>query len=106
MASQIAGSVRSGALNVTWVDATSFVYTTEGKRFRFNVNVGKATEIPPPPADSLRGGRGFGGGPERGRQFESAYSPDSTQRAFYKDRNLWLGDATAATRSRITTRRQ
>src|SRR5688572_6992546 len=102
MASQIAGSVRSGALNVTWVDATSFVYTTEDKRFRSDVNVGKATELPPPPADSLRGGRG-GGGPERGRQFEAAYSPDSTQRAFYKDRNLWLSRRDGSNAVALTT---
>ena len=102
MAGQIAGSVRSGALNVTWVDATSFVYTTEGKRFRFDVNVGKATEIPPPPADSMRGGRGFGG-PERGRQYEEAFSPDSTQRAFYKDRNLWLSRRDGSNAVALTT---
>ena len=103
MAGQIAGSVRSGALNVTWVDATSFVYMTDGKRFRFDVNVGKATEIPPPPADSMRGGRGFGGGPERGRQYEEAFSPDSTQRAFYKDRNLWLSRRDGSNAVALTT---
>jgi dipeptidyl-peptidase-4 len=102
MAMQIPTAIRSGALQVNWTDATSFVYSTEGKRFRFDVNVGKAVEIPPPPADSARG-RGFGGGPERGRQFDSSLSPDGKLKAFYKDRNLWLSNADGSNASALTT---
>jgi dipeptidyl-peptidase 4 len=104
MAAQISGSVRSGqADRVTWVDPTSVVYMHGGKRFRYDVNAGKAAEIAPPPADSLRGGRGFGGGPERGRQYEEAFSPDSSLRAYYKDRNLWLSARNGSNAIAVTT---
>ncbi|MGH7462305.1 MAG: DPP IV N-terminal domain-containing protein, partial [Longimicrobiales bacterium] len=68
------------------------------------MNVGKATEIAPPPADSLGGGRGRGGGaPARGRQYDSARSPDGKLLAFYKDNNLWLGNADRSDATAITT---
>ena len=50
------------------------------------------------PPRSRRRGRGFigsrrsGGGPARGRQFDSSVSPDGKLKAFYRDRNLWLSD--------------
>src|SRR5262245_55882739 len=78
--------LKSGAVTqVNWADATSVTYMTDGKRFRFDINTGQSTEVPPPPQDSTRGGRGVGGGPERGRQFDSATSPDGKLKAFYKD---------------------
>ena len=40
-----------------------------------------------------RGRFGGRGGPERGRQFASADSPDGKRKAFYKDRNLWVSNA-------------
>ncbi len=107
VAPQITSSVKLGALQVNWVDATSFVYTTDGKRYRYDVNAGQATEIAPLPADSVGGrGRGRGGGgaiPERGRQFDSALSPDGRQRAFYRDNNLWLGNDDRSNAIALTT---
>ena len=99
---QIASSVKLGALQVNWVDAGSFVYTTDGKRYRYDVNAGKATEIAPPPADSTRP-RSFAGGPERGRQFDFANSPDGKLKAFYKERNLWLSNIDGSNAIAITT---
>ena len=96
--------LKSGSVTqVNWADATSFTYMTDGKRYRFDVNVGKATEVPPPPADSARGGRVGGAGPERGRQFDSAVSPDGKLKAFYKDRNLWLSNADGSNAIALTT---
>jgi len=101
MMPQMQGAVRSGALNVTWVDeGRAFEYTLEGKRWRYDVAAKRATEVamPAPPARPQ-----FGGGPERGRQYEYAISPDSTKRAFYRDRNLWLGDREGNNAVAITT---
>jgi dipeptidyl-peptidase-4 len=101
---EFATLLKSGAvMQVNWVDATSFTYMTDGKRYRFDVNVGKATEVPPPPADSARGGRIGGGGPERGRQYDSAVSPDGKLKAFYKDRNFWLSNADGSNAVAVTT---
>ena len=101
MAPQIANAVRRGELQVNWVDATSFTYLTEGKRYRFDVNVGKPEEIAPPPADSLRNQRG--NAPERGRQYDQAVSGDGKWKAFHKDRNLWLSAADGSNAVAITT---
>ena len=83
-------AVKLGALNVTWApDGRSFEYLQDGKRLRYDVAARKATETTAPPAAGNR----FGGrGPERGRQVSSTLSPDSTRKAFYRDRNLYVSD--------------
>src|SRR5687767_11675398 len=88
-------AVRSGALTVTWKDPKTFEYTRDGKRYSYDVGAKAATEIgaAPEAEGGGRGGRGGrgGGGPVRGRQFDTADSPDKKYRAVYrdKDRNLY-----------------
>jgi dipeptidyl-peptidase 4 len=103
MVREIPSSVRSGSLSVTWKDATTFEYTRDGKLYRYDVKTRKAIEAgtAPEPQGRGRGGRG-GGGPERGRQFDSAESPDKKLKAFYRDRNLWLSDASGGGEVQIT----
>jgi dipeptidyl-peptidase-4 len=97
---QIPGSVKLGSLNVTWKSASTFEYSIDGKQYRYDVNSLKASEIGPADARQ-RGPRGVG--PDRGRQFNSATSPDGTLTAFYRDRNLWLSDADGSNERAITT---
>ncbi len=95
---EIQGSVRSGALQVNWTDTTHFEYTLDGKRYRYDARSLSATEIPLPADQAARRG-----GPERGRQFDSAVSPDGKLKAFYQDRNLWLGNADGSNAVPVTT---
>ena len=95
---EIGSSVRSGALQVTWTDTTHFEYTLDGKRYRYDARSLSATEIPLPTDQAPRRG-----GPERGRQFDSAISPDKRLRAFHKDRNLWVSNADSTNPVAITT---
>jgi dipeptidyl-peptidase-4 len=97
--------VKSGAVNAVWsADGKTFDYTYDGKRNRFDVASKKITPAPDAPAAAGgRGGRGGGAGPERGRQFESALSPDSTLKAVYRDRNLFVGGANDANPARVTS---
>ena len=102
---QIAGSVRGGSLSVTWnPDGRSFEYAREGKRYRYDVAQQRAVEIGSAPEDASRSGRGGRqGAPERGRQYESAESPDKKLVAFYRARNVWLRDASGGNESPVTT---
>jgi dipeptidyl-peptidase 4 len=99
------GAVRSGAVNAAWSpDSRTVDYSIEGKRYRFDVGARAATDIGPADMAPGRGGRGRGGtGLERGRQSASADAPDGRQKAFYRDRNLWLSDANGANETPITT---
>ena len=105
MASQIPGSVKLGAVTVKWAaDSRSFDYSLDGARMRFDI----ATRRAAPTANEAatpngRGGRGFGGGPARGRQVTSALSPDSTRKAFYRERNLYVSDTSGRDEFPITT---
>ena len=93
----------SGALNVTWAeDCGSFEYAREGKLYRFDVGTGETTLLPGEPPDPMARYRRMGG-PERGRQFESAESPDGTMKAFYQDRNLFLSAADGSGEIQLTT---
>jgi dipeptidyl-peptidase-4 len=108
MTREIAGSVKMGSLAIAWKDDSSgFDYQKDGKAYRYTIATGQAAEIATSDmAASLREGRGQGRrrqGPERGRQFDSAISPDGKMKAFYRDRNLLLGDATGANEMAVTT---
>ena len=97
---EIPSSVMLGAIIPTWSgDGASFEYALDGKRRRYDVAARKATEIGVAAETSGRAR----GGPERGRQFDFAISPDGRRRAFYRDRNLWLGDSAGANAVAITT---
>lgn len=100
---EIAGAIRQGSITPTWKDATSFEYVWDGKLHRFDTTTRTSSVIgEPPQAQTGRGGRGAG--PERGRQFDSADSPDKSKKAFYRDRNLWISDlATGANERQVTT---
>ncbi|MBS1786379.1 MAG: DPP IV N-terminal domain-containing protein [Acidobacteria bacterium] len=105
MAGQISGSVKPGTLQVKWLDGgKAFEFRRDGKNFRYDVTTRMAAEAEPStaagPAPTNRFRRG---GPERGRQFDSAMSPDGKLKAFYKDRNLWVGDSNGGSETAITT---
>jgi dipeptidyl-peptidase 4 len=107
IAPQIAGAVKSGAVTPAWgADGKSFEYTFDGKRYRFDVAARQATTIgeAAEPAGRGRGGRGQGG-PERGRQYGAADSPDGSLRAQYneKDRNLYVIDVATKAETAITS---
>jgi dipeptidyl-peptidase 4 len=98
---QISGSVRGGALAVSWQsDSRTFEFSRDGKRYRYDVATGEALEAGVA-EDAVRAGRGMR--PERGRQYESAESPDGKWRAFYRTRNVWISDADGNDELAVTT---
>jgi dipeptidyl-peptidase-4 len=102
MSKEVPGSVKLGALAVTWKDdAKTFEYVRDGKLYRYEVATRQATEIGPAPVPDKPGMRGPG--IERGRQAASAASPDNTLKAFYRDRNLYVSDAAGGNEAPITT---
>jgi dipeptidyl-peptidase-4 len=110
MSREIPGSVKLGSINAQWKDdSSSFEYAWDGKRYRYDVATRQATLIgeAPAAAGAPGGGRGRGGqggnAPARGRQFDSAESPDKTLKAFYKDRNMWLSAADGSNAIPLTT---
>lgn len=109
MSREIPGSIKPGALAVVWKDGgQAFEYRKDGKAYRYTIATRTTTEVAPTeannaPAPGAFGGRRQAGGPERGRQFNSANSPDGKLKAFYRDRNLWLSAADGSGEAAITT---
>lgn len=106
MSKEIPGSVKGGSLTVKWQDGgKSFNYYQDGKSYHYDIATKTATEAGSAPADAeaATGGGRRRGGPERGRQFGAATSPDGKLKTTYKDRNLWLGDANGGNEIAITT---
>jgi dipeptidyl-peptidase-4 len=108
MGSQINGSVKQGTLAVKWADGgQAFFYQKDGKTYRYDTATKASTEATQDAANVASQDGGFAGRrqgmPERGRQFDSALSPDGKLKAFYRNRNLWLSDANGSNESAITT---
>jgi len=109
MSTEIPGSVKLGTLPVKWLEGgKAFEYTKDGKTFRYDVAARTAAEAQPSAGGEATpqgrfGGRGGRGGPERGRQYDSATSPDGKLKAFYRNRNLWLSEISGANETAIST---
>jgi dipeptidyl-peptidase-4 len=112
MRGQISTSVKLGTLSVTWLEGgKAFEYRKDSKRYRFDIAKNEAAQIgsaattqsaAPEPPSGRRGRRGVMG-PERGRQFASALSPDKEHKATYRDRNIYLSDADGKNEIAVTT---
>ncbi|WP_026954907.1 S9 family peptidase [Algoriphagus vanfongensis] len=100
IAPQIYSSVKSGALSAKWnEESSSFEYTQEGKRYSYDVKSKKVTELGQAPQVQPRRRTG----PARGRQYDSAESPDGKFKAFTKDRNMYLSKPDGSGVVAITT---
>jgi len=103
MAPLLRGAVVSGALSAQWTeDGASFTYRRGEDLFRYDVAARTATRVEEPVGTTQPERRGGGGAPARGRQFTSATSPDERLEAFYRDRNLWVRDASGANERQLT----
>ena len=100
LSKEIPGAIKAGSLQVTWTDGKTFEYDWDGKRHRYDAAARAATVVGEA-ATGVSGGRQ--GGPDRGRQFDSAGSPDGKLKAFYRDRNLWMSDASGGSERQLTT---
>lgn len=100
--------VKSGAIAATWsVDGKSFEFTRDGKRQRYDLATKTTVEAPAAAPAAGRGGPGGpggrGGAPERGRQVTEVLSPDSSLKASYRDRNLFVGARDGSNTQAVTT---
>jgi len=100
IAPQLRSAVIPGNLNVNWAaDGKSFEYAESGKLQSFSVKTKKVTEVGEIPRPERRSYNR----PARGRQFDSAESPDGKYKAFTKDRNMYLSNADGSNVIAITT---
>jgi dipeptidyl-peptidase-4 len=103
MSQEIRDSVKSGTLRVTWAeDGKSFEYEWDGEKWRFDLEEKKAVSLGEVESDAAPGQRRRTG-PERGRQYTEAESPDGKLKAFYRDYNLWLSDSDGKNEFAVTT---
>jgi dipeptidyl-peptidase-4 len=99
-----APALAGGALGVTWAaDSDAFEYARNGKRFRYEIASRRTTPVEDPATGNGRGRGAANTAPDRGRQFDSALSPDGSQKAFYRDRNVWLSATDGSGEIAITT---
>jgi dipeptidyl-peptidase 4 len=95
------GAVTFGTLNVTWdADGKGFRYVKGGKSWRYDIATREAdtASMLAPNASGRR--LGF---PERGRQFDVAFAPDSAHKASYRNRNVYVSDRDGSNEVAITT---
>lgn len=102
MAPKIRSAVVRGQITPDWADdSKSFTYSLDGTRYSYDVGKRSAAELDP--ADSTENARPRRGGPGRGRQAAEAMSPDSSKKAFYRDRNVWLSAADGTGEQQVTS---
>ena len=98
---EIGGAVFGGNLQVQWNDdGKAFTYSKDGKRWSYDPATQAAVEASPPTGERQTPGRRP---PQRGRQFDTAISPDNSKKAFHRDRNLYLAQADGSGEIAITT---
>ncbi len=105
MAPKLPRAMVSGAINPQWADdGRTFEYSRDGKRWRFDVANRRAVEVEAPAAGAQPGfGGRRGGGVARGRQATEAWAPDSSMKAVYRDRNLFISSRDGTGEKQLTT---
>ncbi len=102
MSPKLPGAIKSGAVTAQWADdSKTFDYTLNGKRLRFDV--AKKTSADAPAGAPVAAMPGRFGGPGRGRQATEAWTPDSSKKAVYKNRNLYLVNKDGSGEKQLTT---
>lgn len=102
MLPKISGAFKSGQVNVQWAeDGKSFDFVRDGKRQRFDIASRKISDAPGSPVLNAAGMGRFGG-PGRGRQFAEAWTSDSSKKAVYKNRNVYIVNRDGSGEQQIT----
>ena len=102
MAPRLQTALKSGAIAPRWAeDGKSFEFTRDGKRFRFDVATRATTDAAAGAASGTAGRRA--GGPARGRQATEAWTADSSRKAIFKDRNIFIQDRDGSGERQLTT---
>lgn len=101
---EIGASYISGEVRGRWSeDGKKFGYTVDGKKLVYNLTTNKVEEgeipAPPPSGDGGRSRRN----PDRGRQYETAFSADGTMKAVTRDRNVYVSNADGGREVAVTT---
>ncbi|AIE86315.1 putative dipeptidyl peptidase IV [Fimbriimonas ginsengisoli Gsoil 348] len=101
---EIAGSVKRGNLVTDWSEDSKFItYSRDGKRYRFDVEKGVESEATEDGSGSGRQANRPRRNPERGRQFDTAFSADGKRKAVTRDRNVYVSDAAGRNEVAVTT---
>ncbi|MBK7644319.1 MAG: DPP IV N-terminal domain-containing protein [Planctomycetes bacterium] len=106
---KIQGAFHAGSLAPEWSeDGKSLDYRKDGKRWRLDLATLASSEASKADAQgetrARPGKRGAAGGNRaRGRQFDTALSPDEKLKAACRERNLWLSDADGKNEYAVTT---
>ena len=100
MTPELAQVQRNASSTASWAeDSESVTFMLAGERMSFDLATGQIT----PAEGGQGGGRGRRGGPERGRQFVEADSPDGMRKAFYRDRNIYISNMDGTGEVQVTT---
>jgi dipeptidyl-peptidase-4 len=103
MSKEIQAAFKSGAVQARWAeDSLSFEFTRDGKNWKYDIRSRKLADLGPAAKPDAKPGMRRGG-PERGRQYTEALSPDKKLKAFYREHNLWLSGADGKNEAAVTT---
>jgi dipeptidyl-peptidase 4 len=101
MAPKLEGAFASGAIAPRWTaDGSAFDFARGGRRVRYDIATRRIIDAPAvtPPSPT----RGFAG-VARGRQATEVWTRDSSRKAIYKDRNLFITNRDGSGERRLTT---
>ncbi len=99
---EIFSSIKPGATDFAWADdSKSFTYKTDGKFFK--IELAHLEPVPTETTGKSASTRNRRQNPERGRQFDTAYSADGKWKAVTRDRNVYISQSEGKTETIVTT---
>lgn len=106
--SEIQSKIKVVRPRIQWTGPTTIAYQATGAWVEIDATTGRMRTLEVAPTAPPRSSRADDPNskrrrPERGRQFEEAFSPDGKQRVFYRNGNLWMSDADGSNEIAVTT---